>query len=150
MNIKILAYPLMVIFSIACVNAAEGENKILNDNTDHAVHGLPAVNIDSYANELAEYQRLQRENLILKLRSENSALAAKTQNSAINRDDIALVAIMSDVNGIKKAKVYDGWMRIVTVGDVIMNKFRIIKVGNNYIEIYELGSGDKNKRKIYL
>lgn len=109
---------------------------------------LPKVDLDQYATELAEYQKLQRENLILKLKSENKKLEQE-QGKSGNNDEVALVAVFFN-RGSAKARVYDGQMRTVSVGDIVSKKYRLSRISRDYIELYSLDGGDEKKFKVYL
>lgn len=109
---------------------------------------LPKVDLDQYANELAEYQKLQRENLILKLKSENKKLE-KEQGKSGGDEEVSLIAVFFN-RGSAKARVYDGQVRTVSVGDVVSKKYRLSKISRDYIELYSLDGGDEKKFKVYL
>ncbi|VFT72138.1 periplasmic protein [Escherichia coli] len=65
---------------------------------------LNEINIEKYKDELMEYQRLQRENLMLKLRLENRTLEKSLGVDSFIPEGVKLVAIMSSGAGSLRAK----------------------------------------------
>ncbi|EFI3662540.1 hypothetical protein GY514_004894, partial [Escherichia coli] len=88
---------LMILF---VSTASQATDITTEDNTKKTSNSsntqiLPDITLDEYKDELIEYQRLQRKNLMLKLISENRELEKNIGNSHLKNGDISLVSIIS-------------------------------------------------------
>ena len=131
---------LMILF---VSTASQATDITTEDNTKKTSNSsntqiLPDINLDEYKDELIEYQRLQRKNLMLKLISENRELEKNIGNSHLKNGDISLVSIISLPNGGLSANIYDGYIRKVKSGDIVDEKYKVTKINRNNIEVLDL------------
>ncbi len=115
------------------VNKEQKKNDILNE-----------INIEKYKDELMEYQRLQRENLMLKLRIENRTLEKSLGVDSFIPEGVKLVAIMSSGAGSLRAKIYENGLKNVNEGDVLSEKYKVIKINKDNIKIQDLSSMEED------
>ncbi|HGY6950910.1 TPA: hypothetical protein ACNTO7_004783, partial [Escherichia coli] len=94
--------------------------------------------------ELMEYQRLQRENLMLKLRIENRTLEKSLGVDSFIPEGVKLVAIMSSGAGSLRAKIYENGLKNVNEGDVLSEKYKVIKINKDNIKIQDLSSMEED------
>lgn len=105
---------------------------------------LNEINIEKYKDELMEYQRLQRENLMLKLRLENRTLEKSLGVDSFIPEGVKLVAIMSSGAGSLRAKIYENGLKNVNEGDVLSEKYKVIKINKDNIKIQDLSSMEED------
>lgn len=105
---------------------------------------LNEINIEKYKDELMEYQRLQRENLMLKLRIENRTLEKSLGVDSFIPEGVKLVAIISSGAGSLRAKIYENGLKNVNEGDVLSEKYKVIKINKDNIKIQDLSSMEED------
>lgn len=101
---------------------------------------LNEINIEKYKDELMEYQRLQRENLMLKLRIENRTLEKSLGVDSFIPEGVKL----SSGAGSLRAKIYENGLKNVNEGDVLSEKYKVIKINKDNIKIQDLSSMEED------
>lgn len=112
-------------------------------------YDIPECNIDNYKEELLEYQKLQRQNMMLKLKMENNNIQKSLKSHAVTDNKITLLAVLSANAGKYSAKIYDGRVKNVKEGDIISDKFKIKRIYRDSIIIHNQESKKDEVIKLY-
>ncbi|MEF6481893.1 hypothetical protein U9527_20085 [Escherichia coli] len=110
---------------------------------------LPDVNINDYKAELLEYQKLQRKNLMLKLETENHNIEKTLRKSSKSDKDISLMAVLSSGGNGYVAKIYDGVLRNIRVGDIIYNQYKVTSINKDSIKVEDINNKEIKVYSLY-
>ncbi|CAD6176236.1 periplasmic protein [Escherichia coli] len=143
-----LKYFFVLLFIFSNVSfASEAQASLhtdINKKEQQTDNNLTEINIERYKDELMEYQRLQRENLMLKLRLENRTLEKSLGVEPFRAEGVKLIAVMSSGAGKLRAKIYENGLKNVDEGDVLSDKYEVIKINKDNIKIKDLSSMEED------
>ncbi len=141
---------LAVLPRIACASDNPPVSKSMTDATKNQKYqSLQDVKINDYKTELLEHQKLQRRNLMLKLEAENYNLEKTLRKSSKNDKDISLIAVLSSNGSGYVAKIYDGAVRNIRIGDVIYNQYKVTNINKDSIIVEDINNKETKTYSLY-